>query len=161
MGSDPTYRVAESGSEGLRTLWESLAQFGPFGWLGRLWFSALAQTQGARDQYRQAREDHEVLKTTRPYAAVLQAILGDPELKLVDATPALGEQVLVHAACFDATWIQLRGFAPSEARYLRLYCASRFKPFHNAYTYDLAADQITRHPMPGGQWHREVPFVLW
>jgi hypothetical protein len=161
MGSDPAFQVAESGSEGLRAMWESLAQLGPFGWLGRLWFATLAQTQSARDQYRQAREDHAALKATQPYAAVLQAILGDPGLRLVDAEPALGEQVLVHAACFDATWIQLRGSALSQARYLRLYCASRFKPFRTAYTYDLAADQITRHPLPGGQWHREVPLLLW
>ncbi len=161
MASEPVFRVAESGSEGLRGLWQALAQLGPFGWLGRLWFATLAQTQGSRDQFRQAREDHEALKVTRPYAAVLQAILGDPDLKLVDAEPALGEQVLLHAACFDATWIQLRGAALAQARYLRLYCASRFKPFRLAYTYDLQAEEITRHRLPGGQWHREVPFVLW
>lgn len=92
---------------------------------------------------------------------MLQAILDDPEFRLVDADPALGEQVLIHAACFDAAWIQLRGSALPQARYLRLYCTSRFRPFRQACTYDLAERTITRHGLPGGQWHREVPYALW
>jgi len=110
---------------------------------------------------KQAAEDHEALKVTRTYAQVLQAILDDPQFQLVDQDPAVGEQVLVHAACFDGTWIQMRGSALAHARYLRLYCVSRFKPFRQAYTFDLAANEITRHGLPGGQWHREVPYALW
>jgi hypothetical protein len=92
---------------------------------------------------------------------VLQAILADPQFDLVEEAPALGQQVLIHAACFDATWIQLRGAALPQARYLRLYCTSRFKPFRQAYTYDLTAGEITRHGLSGGQWHREVPYLFW
>ena len=49
----------------------------------------------------------------------------------------------------------------AQARFLRLYCVSRFRPFRRAYTYDLMAHEIQRHALPGGQWHREVPFALW
>jgi hypothetical protein len=63
--------------------------------------------------------------------------------------------------CFDGTWIQMRGSALAHARYLRLYCVSRFKPFRQAYTFDLVSNEITRHSLPGGQWHREVPYALW
>ncbi|WP_257310734.1 hypothetical protein [Geothrix fuzhouensis] len=69
--------------------------------------------------------------------------------------------MLIHAACFDGSWILLRETAPNRARYLRLYCVSRFSPFRQAYTFDLASNEITRHNLPGGQWHREVPYALW
>jgi hypothetical protein len=160
MGSEASFRVVE-GEGGLGPLWRSLADSWLFGWLGHLWFSTLADTAAARGQLGQARADHEALKVTRPYTQVLQAILGDPQYRLVDGDPALGEQRLIHAACFDATWIQLRGEALAQARYLRLYCTSRFKPFRQAYTFDLATNEIQRHPLPGGQWHREVPYALW
>ena len=160
MASETTFStVASEDSRG--SFWRALADAWQFGWVGRLWFSTLADTAPARDQLRRAREDHEALKTTAPYSQVLGAILNDPDLRLVDADPALGEQRLIHAACFDATWIQLRGAALGQAHYLRLYCTSRFRPFCQVYTYDLVANEIRRHGLPGGQWHREVPYVLW
>ena len=160
MGPESSFNVGlEPG--GLGAFWRSLGDLWSFGWIGRLWFHALADTESARSQYQQAREDHEALKLTAPYQQVLQAILDDPEFRLVDRDPALGEQVLVHAACFDATWILLRGTALAEARFLRLYCTRRFKPHRIAYTYDLQAREIRRHGLSGGQWHREVPYVLW
>ncbi len=151
--------VATGNSRG--SLWGALAETWCFGWLGHLWFSTLADTAFAKDQLSQARQDHEALKTTAPYSLLLEAVLNDPDFNLVDVDPALGEQRLVHAACFDATWIQLRGTALAQARYLRLYCVSRFRPFRQAYTYDLVANEIRRHGLPGGQWHREVPYALW
>ncbi len=160
MGSEAGFHIVE-GRQGLGSLWRSLADLWLFGWLGNLWFSTLADTEAGRSQVKQAVEDHETLKATRPYAQVLQAILDDPQYRLVDQDPALGEQVLVHAACFDGTWILMRGAALARARYLRLYCTSRFKPFRQAYTFDLASNEITRHGLPGGQWHREVPYALW
>lgn len=160
MASEPAFSTVEAQS-GLGGFWRSLSSQSPFGWLGRLWFGTLADTAAAREQVRQARADHEALKPTRAYALVLGAVLNDPEFRLVDADPALGEQRLVHAACFDAGWIQLRGSALAQARYLRLYCVSRFRPFRQAYTYDLMANEIQRHALPGGQWHREVPYALW
>lgn len=160
MGSDASFSVVEA-NLGLGQLWRSLADSWFCGWLGHLWFSALAETESARAQVKRAEADHDSLKATRPYAEVLQAILADPNYRLVDADPALGEQVLIHAACFDGTWIQLRGTALDRARYLRLYCTSRFKPFRQAYTFDLLTQEVTRHGLPGGQWHREVPFALW
>ena len=159
MASETSFSVVDPGG-GLGPLWRSLADLWFFGWIGRLWFSTLADTEVERGQVRQAMEDHEILKTTRPYALVLQAILDDPDFRLVDRDPALGEQVLIHAACFDATWIQLRGSALDQARYLRLYCTSRFRPFRQAYTFDLQSHEITRHRLPGGHWHREVPYAL-
>lgn len=30
-----------------------------------------------------------------------------------------------------------------------------------ACTFDLASNEITRHGLPGGQGHREVPYALW
>jgi len=160
MASDPSFSVAESESS-LGLLWRSLGDLRLFGWLGHLWFSTMADTEAGRSQVKQALEDHEALKASRPYGQVLQAILDDPHYRLVDQGPALGEQVLIHAACFDETWMQLRGAALAQARYLRLYCASRFKPFRQVYTCDLVANEITRHGLPGGQWHREVPYALW
>ncbi|WP_157492265.1 hypothetical protein [Geothrix fermentans] len=160
MGSEPSFSVVEP-ERGLGLLWRSLADLRLFGWLGNLWFTTLADTEAGRSQVKQAAEDHEALKATRPYAQVLQAILDDPQYRLVDQEPALGEQVLIHAACFDATWTLMRGAAVAQARFLRLYCVSRFKPFRQAYTFDLASNEITRHALPGGQWHREVPYALW
>lgn len=146
---------------GRGAFWRGLSDLWFFGWIGHLWFGALADTEQHRSQLARAREDHEALKTTRPYAQVLRAILDDPQFQLVDGEPALGEQRLLHAACYDGTWIQLRGGALPQARYLRLYCASRFHPFRQAYTFDLASNTITRHGMTGSQWHREVPYALW
>jgi len=160
MGSETPFSVVEQ-EAGLGALWRSLADSWLFGWPGHLWFSTLADTAAARGQLSQAGADHEALKATGPYGQVLQAILEDPQYRLVDGDPALGEQRLIHAACFDATWIQLRGAALPQARYLRLYCASRFKPFRQAYTFDLASNEIQRHGLSGGQWHREVPYALW
>ena len=160
MGSETSFSVVDSGG-GLGPLWRSLGDLWFFSWLGNLWFSTLADTEAGRSQVKQAAEDHEALKVTRPYAQVVQAILDDPQFRLVDQDPAVGEQVLVHAACFDGTWIQMRGSALAQAHYLRLYCVSRFKPFRQAYTFDLASNEITRHGLPGGQWHREVPYALW
>jgi hypothetical protein len=160
MGSEPPFTTVPHQGP-LRSLWQALADSGCFGRWGRLWFSTLADTDGARRQVRLAREDHDHLRTSKPYSVVLQAILDDPDCRLVDRDPAQGEQQLIHAACFDATWIQLRGSALDQARYLRLYCVSRFRPFRRVYTYDLAANEICRHGLPGGQWHREVPYALW
>jgi hypothetical protein len=160
MGSEIPFSEAASGG-GLALVWRSLANLWFFGWLGNLWFSTLADTEAGRRQARQAVEDHEALKGTQPYTQVLQAILNDPHYRLVDQAPALGEQVLIHAACFDETWIQMRGAALDRARYLRLYCVSRFKPFRQAYTFDVASNEITRHVLPGAQWHREVPYAFW
>lgn len=159
MASEPASGVSASG-RGLGAVWRSLADAWLFGWIGHLWFSALADTEAERGQLQRASEDHEALKPTRPYAQVLQAILDDPDFRLVDRDPALGEQVLVHAACFDETWIQLRGSALDRARYLRLYCTRRFNPFRQVYTFDLRSQEITRHGLPGGHWHREVPYGL-
>lgn len=161
MGSEASFGVVESDAGGLGPFWRSLADLWFFGWIGHLWFSALADTAPARSQVKRALEDHEALKTTQPYSQVVRAILDDPDIRLVDRDPAVGEQMLIHAACFDDTWIQLRGAALDQARYLRLYCASRFKPYRQAYTFDLGTNEITRHPLPGGQWHREVPYALW
>lgn len=160
MESEPAFSVVEPES-GLGQLWRSLGELRFFGWFGHLWFTTLADTEASRSQIQQAAEDHEALKATRPYAQVLQAILDDPQYRLVDQEPVLGEQVLIHAACFDASWTQLRGSALGRARYLRLYCISRYKPFRQAYTFDLASNEIMRHGLPGGQWHREVPYALW
>lgn len=161
MGSDPAFSTVEAHSGGLGGLWRSLGQLWFGGLLGHLWFSALADTAGARNQARQAQADHAALKPTQPYAQVLRAIQDDPDCHLVDRDPALGEQVLLHAACFDATWSQLRGEALAQARYLRLYCVRRFRPFRMVYTFDLQAHEISRHGLPGAQWHREVPYALW
>lgn len=161
MGAEPGFSIVESPASGLGLLWRSLGELWFGGLAGRLWFSTLADTAGARAQARQARADHAALRTTAPYSQVLTAILEDPDCRLVDHAPALGEQVLVHAACFDGTWIQLRGGALGQARYLRLYCTRRFRPFRMAYTFDLQAHEITRHGLPGAQWHREVPYALW
>lgn len=126
MGSEPSFSVVEP-ERGLDLLWRSLADLRLFGWLGNLWFTTLADTEAGRSQVKQAAEDHEALKATRPYAQVLRAILDDPQYRLVDQEPALGEQVLIHAACFDGTWTLMRGVALAKARFLRLYCVSRFR----------------------------------
>lgn len=67
MASETSFSVVES-DRGLGVFWRSLADLWFFGWIGHLWFSTLADTGTECGLIQQAIENHEALKTARPYA---------------------------------------------------------------------------------------------